>query len=59
MEVAGENIRTLSMDHHGLVAMLLNGLGFTNRRLYLTSQFFESKPTEVLLGEDIKASDIF
>ena len=26
-----------------VVAMILNGLGFTNRRLYLTDQFFESK----------------
>jgi hypothetical protein len=28
------------------VAMILNGLGFTNRRLYLTPQFFESKPPD-------------
>ena len=91
MEIAGEEIQTLSMDHHGLVAavckdlgiaekinwrigkaderrvvstgkatvaMILNGLGFTNRRLYLTHQFFETKPTEILLDEPIKASDI-
>lgn len=91
MEIAGEEIQTLSMDHHGLVAavckdlgiaekintrigkaderrivstgkaavaMILNGLGFTNRRLYLTHQFFETKPTEILLDEAIKASDI-
>jgi transposase len=37
------------------VAMILNGLGFTNRRLYLTPQFFESKPVEVLLGAGIEA----
>jgi transposase len=91
MEVAQDNIRTLSMDHHGIVAaickdlkiaekindriktgdkrrilstgksvvaMILNGLGFTNRRLYLTHQFFETKPTEILFDEDITASDI-
>lgn len=91
MEIAGKEIQTLSMDHHGLVAavckdlgiaekinsrigkaderrivstgkaavaMILNGLGFTNRRLYLTHQFFETKPTEILLDEPIKASDI-
>lgn len=40
------------------VAMILNGLGFTNRRLYLTHQFFENKPTERLLGANIKASDL-
>jgi transposase len=91
MEFAEEEIKTLSMDHHGLVAavckdlgiaekinfrigkqderrvvstgkavvaMILNGLGFTNRRLYLTNQFFATKPTEILLDDPIKASDI-
>ena len=38
--------------------MILNGLGFTNRRLYLTHQFFENKPIEILLDEAIQASDI-
>lgn len=41
-----------------VVAMILNGLGFTNRRLYLTPQFFETKPVDRLLGVDIKASDL-
>jgi transposase len=91
MEITAENVQTLSMDHHGIVAamcqdlkiaekintridkpndkrvvstgkaviaMILNGLGFTNRRLYLTHQFFETKPVETLLGEPINASDI-
>jgi transposase len=40
------------------VAMILNGLGFTNRRLYLTHQFFESKAIERLLGPDLEAKDI-
>lgn len=88
MEIAGEDIKTYAMDHHGLVAavcrdvgiatkidkrmgkqdprrivstgtavvaMILNGLGFTNRRLYLTPQFFESKPIERLLEGDISS----
>lgn len=41
-----------------VVAMIINGLGFTNRRLYLTHQFFESKPVAKLLGEDLEAKDI-
>jgi transposase len=41
-----------------VVAMILNGLGFTNRRLYLSHQFFASKPVEQLLGEGICATDI-
>ena len=36
-------------------AMILNGLGFANRRLYLTPHFFQNKPTEQLLGEGISA----
>jgi len=40
------------------VAMIINGLGFTNRTLYLARHFFESKPVERLLGVDLKAQDI-
>lgn len=42
-----------------VIAMILNGLGFTNRRLYLTHQFFATKPIGKLLFEDkLSASDI-
>jgi transposase len=41
-----------------VVAMILNGLGFTNRRLYLTNQFFCSKAIERLLGPDLEAKDM-
>src|SRR6476469_4417103 len=91
LDIVGEEIQTLAMDHHGLVAavcqelgiakkidkrlgksdkrrvvspgqaavaMILNGLGFTNRRLYLTHQFFETKAVERLLGPDLEAQDI-
>lgn len=34
-------------------AMILNGLGFVNKRLYLVPQFFETKPTEWLIGPGI------
>jgi transposase len=40
------------------VAMILNGLGFSNRRLYLVPQYFEHKPLEHLLGEGIKAEEL-
>lgn len=91
LEIAGEEVKTLTLDHHGIVAslcqelkiaqridekidrrdqrqvvstgqavvaMILNGLGFTNRRLYLTHQFFAGKPVEHLLGAPIQASDL-
>ncbi len=41
-----------------VVAMILNGLGFSNRRLYLTPQFFANKPVETLLGPGITAEDL-
>jgi transposase len=91
LEVAGNELKSYALDHHGLVAgvckdlgiakridermkkkdprrivstgtavvaMILNGLGFTNRRLYLTPQFYESKPVEYLLEGTISASNL-
>ncbi|MFW9259262.1 IS1634 family transposase [Nostoc sp. CALU 546] len=39
-------------------AILINGLGFVSRPLYLFSQFFDDKAIEILLGEDVKADYI-
>jgi transposase len=39
-------------------AMILNGLGFANRQLYLLPQFFENKPIELLLGDGIKPEQL-
>lgn len=90
LSISESELRTLNMDHHGLVAsvckdlkiaekidqrigvddqrivtpgqsvvaMILNGLGFTNRRLYLTHQFFKTKPIDRLLGAPIQAEDL-
>ncbi|GAC1639803.1 MAG: IS1634 family transposase [Ktedonobacteraceae bacterium] len=51
---AGENRRSVSIGT-ATVAMVLNGLGFSNRQLYLVPQYFENKPVEHLLGEGITA----
>ena len=40
------------------VAMVLNGLGFSNRQLYLVPQFFADKPVEHLLGPGLSAADL-
>ncbi len=48
-----ESQRTVSIGQ-AVKAMILNGLGFVNQRLYLVPQFFESKPTERLVGPGIK-----
>lgn len=39
-------------------ALILNGLGFTQRTLYMVSSFFSDKPIELLLGEGIEASQL-
>ena len=39
-------------------AMVLNGLGFANRALYLTPLFFRDKMVERLIGEGIEAEHI-
>lgn len=45
--------RTVSVGQ-AVKAMILNGLGFTEQRLYLTPRFFATKPTERLIGAGIK-----
>ncbi len=37
-------------------AMILNGLGYANKQLYLTPQFFKDKPLKKLFGREIEAS---
>jgi transposase len=39
-------------------AMILNGLGFTQRVLYLTPHFFREKPVEYLIDEGITAAQL-
>ena len=55
--LAGETNHHVSMGT-ATVAMILNGLGFSNRRLYLVPQFFANKPAEHLLGPGIEAADL-
>lgn len=45
---------------HGtaVCAMVLNGLGFVNQRLYLVPEFFSNKPVERLLGAGITADQL-
>src|SRR5260221_13687515 len=38
--------------------MVLNGLGFSNRQLYLVPQFFADKPVAHLLGPGVTADDL-
>jgi transposase len=56
-ELAGPSQQQVSIGA-ATVAMILNGLGFSNRRLYLVSQFFATKPVEHLLGSGITAEQL-
>ncbi len=49
-----ENRQQVSVGR-ATVAMVLNGLGFSNRQLYVVPQFFANKPVEHLLGAGITA----
>ena len=39
-------------------AMILNGLGFTNYRLYMVAKFFETKPVDRLFSENFNSEQI-
>ena len=40
-----------------VVSMVLNGLGFSNRTLYLFPQFLENKPVNLLISPELEARD--
>lgn len=50
--------RRVIQPGQAMVAMIINALGFTNRRLYLTPQFFTHKPISQLFGENICAEQL-
>jgi transposase len=39
-------------------SMILNGLGFTNKPLYLTPHFFRDRPVDLLVGENVTADQL-
>ncbi|MEL7235121.1 MAG: DUF4277 domain-containing protein [Chloroflexota bacterium] len=53
----GPNKRKVSVGQ-AVQAMVLNGLGFVSRPMYLSPEFFENKPVELLVGEGITAADL-
>jgi transposase len=50
----GANGRQVSVGQ-AAQAMVLNGLGFASRALYLTPEFYSNKPVDMLIGEGITA----
>jgi transposase len=57
-DVLGTDTRERVNAGEVVKAIILNGLGFVSKPLYLFSQFFEDKAIENLLGEGIKAEDL-
>jgi len=42
----------------GTQAMILNALGFVGRALYLTPDYFENKPVDLLIAPELRAADL-
>src|SRR5581483_1610868 len=55
--LVGDSGRKVSVGQ-AIQAMVLNGLGFVNRALYLTPEFYANKPVELLIGPGIMAEDL-
>jgi transposase len=49
--------RTVSVGQ-AIQAMVVNGLGFVGRPLYLTPEFYANKPVDLLIGEGVEAADL-
>lgn len=54
--VAGEDGRKVSVGK-AVLQMVLNGLGFVSRPLYLAPEFMAGKPIDILIGEGLTAED--
>lgn len=54
--IVGSTDRKVSVGEATL-AMILNALGFVGRPLYLTSEFFKTKPVGLLIREGLQAED--
>ena len=48
------DVRRIVSNGNAILAMILNGLGFSNRRLYLVPQFLQNKPIDRLLEANLR-----
>jgi transposase len=56
-EAVGPTDRKVSVGE-AVQAMVLNGLGFVGRPLYLTPEFFANKPVDLLIRDGLAAADL-
>jgi transposase len=54
--LVGENDRKVSVGQ-AVQEMVLNGLGFVSRPLYLAPEFLAGKPVDILIGKGLTAKD--
>jgi len=56
-KIVGINDKQKVTTGEAVMAMIINGLGFVNRPLYLTPEFMKNKPVELFFGKDLKPED--
>jgi transposase len=56
-KIVGVNDKQIVTTGESLMAMVINGLGFVNRPLYLTPEFMKNKPMELFFRNDLKPED--
>lgn len=56
--IANKDPRRVVSCGQAVVAMIINGLGFVGRTLYMTPEFFANKPVQRLFDKDITAEDL-
>ena len=56
--IANKDPRRVVSCGQAVVAMIINGLGFVGRTLYMTPEFFSNKPVQRLFDKDITAEDL-
>ncbi|MDD1744971.1 MAG: IS1634 family transposase, partial [Candidatus Methanoperedens sp.] len=56
-KIVGVNDKQIVTTGESLMAMVINGLGFVNRPLYLTPEFMKNKPIELFFRNDLTPED--
>ncbi len=56
-QIVGVSEKQKVTTGEAVMAMVINGLGFVNRPLYLTPEFMKNKPVELFFGKDMKPED--
>ncbi|MCX9084841.1 MAG: IS1634 family transposase [Candidatus Methanoperedens sp.] len=56
-KIVGVGDKQIVTTGEAVMAMVINGLGFVNRPLYLTPEFMKNKPLELFFRDDLKPED--